>query len=162
MGCQGGSRGVPRAANIRATKEDWTRVVAVESDTGPEAQQRNQKVCSPLRVLEAGAGQRPPDLAEGGSPYREEPPQGCARAQCGGGTWASPHGWLGPRMRKCRATIETKRRRWPERPRALTARLAQVDSAATGLRLQKPGWRGERGPRSRPQGKRLGAGTLWA
>lgn len=52
----------------------------MQSDTGPEAQQRNQKVCSPLRVLEAGTGQRPPELAEGGSPYREEPPQGCARA----------------------------------------------------------------------------------
>lgn len=42
-------------------------MVSVESDTGPEAQQeRSQKMCSPLRVLAAGAGQRPLELAEGG------------------------------------------------------------------------------------------------
>ena len=36
----------------------------------------SQKVCSSLRVLEAGAGQRPPELALRG----KAPPQGCARA----------------------------------------------------------------------------------
>lgn len=41
-------------------------------------------------------------------------------------------------------------------PWALGTPQAQVDLAAAGLRLPRPGRRGECGPRSRPQGKRRG------
>lgn len=56
---------------------------------------------SPLRILGAGAGQKAaragpwPRLDAGRAAPR------IARAACGGGTWVSPHGWLGSRMRKC-------------------------------------------------------------
>lgn len=58
-------------------------------------------MCSPLRSRPQGRGRGLLGPAHGRRPDAGRASPRIARAPCGGGTWVSPHGWLGPRMRKC-------------------------------------------------------------
>lgn len=72
-------------------------------------------------------------LPRTGDPALEEPPLGVrARAPCGGGTWASPHGWLGPRMRKYRAGEGRREDHRDEEAAAAGAPLGSVGSVGSG------------------------------